>query len=200
MAPDLPALVCLAAAWTAYFVIHSALAADVTKATLTRAYPRLTRHYRWIYNALAAIALVPVFFLLYRSPGPVIWRWTNGGALAANGLAASALLGMIWTARYYDMKSFLGLKPQNAPPTLALSPIHRIVRHPWYFFALVIVWTRDFTLAWLVSAIMITAYLAVGSRLEERKLIAEFGARYVDYRRRVPGLIPLPWKFLRRTD
>lgn len=48
----------------------------------------------------------------------------------------------------------------------------------------------------LVSALAITAYLVVGSMLEERKLIANFGNAYQQYREAVPALIPLPWKYL----
>jgi protein-S-isoprenylcysteine O-methyltransferase Ste14 len=39
-------------------------------------------------------------------------------------------------------------------------------------------------------AIMSTAYILVGVRLEERDLVAAFGASYEQYRRRVPMLLP----------
>ena len=39
-------------------------------------------------------------------------------------------------------------------------------------------------------AIMNTAYILVGLQLEERDLIAEFGATYQQYRRHVPMLLP----------
>jgi methanethiol S-methyltransferase len=42
----------------------------------------------------------------------------------------------------------------------------------------------------LLFAIMTTAYILVGVRLEERDLVAEFGASYEQYRRRVPMLMP----------
>ena len=70
------------------------------------------------------------------------------------------------------------------------------MRHPWYSFGLVIVWTRDMNEAMLVSAIAITAYFVIGSRFEERKLIAVHGEAYRRYRQRVPALVPLPWKYL----
>lgn len=52
----------------------------------------------------------------------------------------------------------------------------------------------------LVSALAITAYFVIGSRLEEQKLIARFGEAYRRYRDRVPGLLPRPWRTLRRED
>jgi len=39
-----------------------------------------------------------------------------------------------------------------------------------------------------------TLYIVIGSRFEERQLTAEFGQPYLDYRQRVPALIPQPWR------
>ena len=41
---------------------------------------------------------------------------------------------------------------------------------------------------------------AIGSLLEETKLLSLHGDAYRRYRERVPGLIPLPWKFLRADE
>jgi protein-S-isoprenylcysteine O-methyltransferase Ste14 len=46
------------------------------------------------------------------------------------------------------------------------------------------------TVAHLVFAIMSTAYILVGLKLEERDLIAAH-PEYADYKKRVPGLLPL---------
>jgi protein-S-isoprenylcysteine O-methyltransferase Ste14 len=48
----------------------------------------------------------------------------------------------------------------------------------------------------LLSSVFITLYFIVGSRLEEKKLLVYHGDIYRSYMARVPGLIPLPWKFL----
>jgi protein-S-isoprenylcysteine O-methyltransferase Ste14 len=52
----------------------------------------------------------------------------------------------------------------------------------------------------LVSAWWITLYFILGSRLEERKLWARFGAAYREYMARVPGLLPLPWRILSQEE
>jgi protein-S-isoprenylcysteine O-methyltransferase Ste14 len=47
-------------------------------------------------------------------------------------------------------------------------------------------------MSWNVLAfnLGITLYILVGILFEERKLLAEFGQLYADYRRRVPMLLP----------
>jgi protein-S-isoprenylcysteine O-methyltransferase Ste14 len=42
----------------------------------------------------------------------------------------------------------------------------------------------------LLACVMITFYTLIGIRLEEKKLLNEFGATSADYRRRTPMLVP----------
>jgi protein-S-isoprenylcysteine O-methyltransferase Ste14 len=77
-----------------------------------------------------------------------------------------------------------------------ISPLHRWVRHPWYFLGLVILWTRDMDGVRLVSSLVISGYFVIGSRLEERKLLVYHGERYRRYCQQVAGLLPLPWRYL----
>jgi len=60
--------------------------------------------------------------------------------------------------------------------------------------------TASLRAASLVTSIAITAYFVIGSRLEEKKLILYFGEQYKRYQKKVPGLLPLPWKYLSKTE
>ena len=163
--------------------------------------------YRLVFNVLAVVLLAVPLWLSLAGPGPWLWRWSGVASYVSLMLSLAALAGFLWSLKYYDVSEFLGLRQlreRNASvddqEQFQLSPLHRWVRHPWYFFALVIIWTRDMNAPMLVTAIMLTLYLIVGSRLEERKLIRYHGEIYRRYRERVPGLVPLPWKFLRDAD
>jgi protein-S-isoprenylcysteine O-methyltransferase Ste14 len=197
----------LAAAWAAYALLHSLLASLVVKDWVSRRWPALAPGYRLAYNLVALLALLPLIWAIHAHPGPWLWRWTGWAAWLANGLALAALLALASSSAPYDMKEFLGLKAWRERRRdaaehdgLVISRWHRHVRHPWYALALVLVWTRDMNAAMLVSALAITAYFVIGSRLEERKLAAHFGDAYREYCRRVPGLLPLPGKRLSAAE
>jgi len=181
--------------WILYFLIHSLLAGFRAKTTITHALPYLANSYRFIYNILAIVLLLPQLYLIYAIPSALIWTWSGELKIMANLLTFAALAGFIWSLKYYNNIDFLGLNQirrgtaKNAHQ-FTLSPLHRYVRHPWYFFALILIWTRDMNAHFFISACCMTVYFIVGSIYEERKLVIEFGQIYREYQRAVPGLIP----------
>ena len=196
-------VVLLAICWIGYFALHSALASLAAKRRVAAAWPQLMPYYRLAFNLLASLLILPILWLTYHDPWPTLWRWQGAAAWLSNGLALSALFGFWLSLRSYDMQEFLGLRQLQRnnrkvedQEHFHLSPFHRYVRHPWYFFGLVLVWTRDMNEATLLSGVFITLYFAIGSRMEERKLLVYHGDAYRRYMARIPGLIPLPWKSL----
>jgi protein-S-isoprenylcysteine O-methyltransferase Ste14 len=193
----------LALVWLLYFALHSLLASLGLKRWVAREHPHWMPAYRLVYNVLALLLLVPPLTLTYLERGPWLWQWSGLGFWIANGAAALAVAGLIWSLRWYDAAEFLGLRQWREHVTavedqerLHLSPLHRYVRHPWYSLGLVIIWTRDMDLPFLTSAVMVTLYFVVGSQMEERKLIQYHGELYRRYRELVPGLVPSPHRFL----
>ncbi|MBS0349160.1 MAG: hypothetical protein JSR69_22155 [Proteobacteria bacterium] len=178
---DLPRLLLLAASWLLFGALHSLLAG----ATLERL---CGRHARLAFNILAVITVAAPLALLASLPAtplfdePAWLRWLR------HGLGAAAVLGFMHTLKFYSMPAFLGLRQETWP--LTFSPWHGWVRHPWYFLMLVFIWTRQMSSPWLVSALCISAYLVIGSRLEEKRILRRHPASYAAYRRIVPGLIP----------
>ena len=197
----------LAALWLAYFIVHSALASHALKTWMARVRPRWMAGYRLAFNLVAVLALLPVLRQFHHNPGPMLWAWNGPWSWLANGLALAAAIGFMATLRHYDGGEFLGWRQwrerahtADDREALHISPFHRHVRHPWYACGLVVLWTRDMSAAMLVSALLITAYLVVGARLEERKLLARHGDAYRRYMRRVPGLLPWPGKSLTAAE
>ncbi len=193
----------LALAWAAFAVFHSAAASLSAKEFVARRWPSAASWYRAAYNGVSLVAVLPIFYLSYALGGEPLWQWHGAWRWLSHALAISGLAGFVVTSRWYDMDTFLGLRQiregdrqPDGHERFRISPVHRFVRHPWYFFGLLLVWSGDKTLPLLVSTIAITLYLVVGSKLEERKLLAIHGDAYRRYMERVPGLVPLPWKRL----
>ena len=193
----------LVAAWLFYFVVHSVLASLAVKKRVAARWPGFMPAYRLAFNALAVVLLLPIVWIMAAHTWPPLWQWQGVGKVATNTLSVLALAGFAWSLKYYDLQEFLGLRQWRghiaAPEDqehLQISTLHRFVRHPWYFFALVLLWSRDLDTAQFVTNVMASAYLVIGARLEERKLLVYHGERYRRYMERVPGLLPLPWKFI----
>lgn len=201
MTPGAPGFGLLALLWLGYFCIHSLTASHGVKQWVAARYPRIDYRYRLVYVVTACVTLVPPLGLMWLLADTPLWAWCGAGFWIANGAALLALGGFWHSTRVYDMDVFLGFRP-GVPqqPSLRLSTAHRFVRHPWYFYGLIIIWTRDMDAARLTSAVCITLYILVGSWLEERKLVTEYGKAYQYYRQRVPALIPRPWRYLTKCE
>ena len=189
--------------WMLYFSIHSLFASLRFKQFILLSYPGIMPWYRLVFNILAILLLMPPVMLMLMYPGDLVWQWTGNWRYLANSLALLAIAGFIFSLRSYDSSEFIGTRQLQEGRSVIieqesfhLSVFHRYVRHPWYAFALVLIWTRDMYVSYLISAILMSLYFIIGSHLEEKKLIAFHGDQYRLYRKYVAALIPLPWRFL----
>jgi protein-S-isoprenylcysteine O-methyltransferase Ste14 len=107
--------------------------------------------------------------------------------------------GFIWGIRAlgafdpYGMRPVLGrLRGRKARPMLfVVKGPYRWVRHPLYLSMMMMIWScPDLTADRLLFNGLWTVWMVVGSILEERDLVSEFGDVYREYQRRVPLLIP----------
>lgn len=191
--------------WLLYFSIHSILASIWFKQFVLNSYPGFMPWYRLSYNFIALLLLIPPLYMMTKYPGDIVWQWSGYWSYLANGLALLAVAGFLWSLKFYDSAEFFGTRQLKEgridvkeKESFQLSELHRFVRHPWYFFALVLIWTRDMYVSLLISAILLSFYFTLGSRLEEQKLIAFHGEKYRLYMKHVAGLMPLPWRILSR--
>jgi len=94
---------------------------------------------------------------------------------------------------FYELSGLQALREQVTKQTLQQEGLHKYVRHPLYLGTLMFVWGLFIwhpLLAHLLACLIITIYVVVGIRLEERKLYIEYGTAYRDYAAKVPKLIP----------
>jgi protein-S-isoprenylcysteine O-methyltransferase Ste14 len=110
-----------------------------------------------------------------------------------------AILGFYWGTWALGSFDAFGLSPilnnlrgkDPSPMPFIVRGPYRWVRHPLYFFCLLLIWScPDLSLDRLLYNILWSTWIIVGSVLEERDLVADFGEPYRDYQSKVPMLIP----------
>jgi protein-S-isoprenylcysteine O-methyltransferase Ste14 len=84
------------------------------------------------------------------------------------------------------------LEDREAPRSSFCEPaLYRFVRHPLLLGFLVAFWsTPDMSAGRLLFAVVMTAYILVAVRFEERDLRHDLGEPYEDYQQRVPRFVP----------
>ncbi len=193
--------------WIAWCAMHSLLVAAATVRRMKARVPGLAYYYRLLYNGLSFITLVPLILLTRTIEGPVIVRWAGSLVAVRVGLLVIALLLFRGGAQKYDLQYFLGLKQlRTGEEHLLLSDqeefietgIFTITRHPWYLASIFFIWSAraEYPLPVFLVACILSVYLVIGTILEERKIVAQYGESYCRYRQRVSMLFP--WKWLVR--
>jgi protein-S-isoprenylcysteine O-methyltransferase Ste14 len=190
------AVLCLA-----FCVQHSAMVRESFK----RRAERIVSAYlgKALYTLASAVMLYALTLLWQESPVFVV-KLEGAARWIARAVFVAALPGFVWAATaipHFDpfgvgpIKDRLrGREPRSLP--FAVRGPYRWVRHPQYFFVLVLLWAfPDLTADRLLLDGILTAWIVVGTVLEERDLVGEFGPEFVEYQRRVPMLIPYrrPW-------
>jgi methanethiol S-methyltransferase len=179
-----------------FAIQHSIMARPAFKRWWARIFPVACG--RSTYVLLSSLILLLLFWQWRPIPTQV---WQIGG------MAAWVLIGIYWLGwgivfastfmiDHFDLsglrQAFFALRGAEPPGQSFRTPLlYRIVRHPLMLGFLLVFWaTPQMTAGHLLFAVMTTAYILVALQFEERDLIAEFGATYEQYRRRVPMLLP----------
>jgi protein-S-isoprenylcysteine O-methyltransferase Ste14 len=187
--------------WTAWCFLHSLLISRGFAAGIKSIMGGHFGYYRIAYNIFSFFSLVPVIYFQLHLEEKVIFAWPWPLAIVKYSMYAGAMLLFYGGLRVYDLQYMLGLKqireqgPGNKTGATELTRrgILGYVRHPWYSGTILLIWAfGDITDVSLVSKVVLTLYVIIGTLLEEKKLIAEFGEKYLAYREQVGMFIP--WK------
>jgi methanethiol S-methyltransferase len=179
-----------------FAVQHSVMARPAFKRWWTRIVPESAE--RSTYVLASSLALIALF--IYWEPiGGILWSATGATRIAAISLYTAGWLLLFYTTFLIDHFDLFGLTQvcrrltgqTYRPPQFHTPSLYRHVRHPLYIGWLTIFWAAPtMTIAHLVFALVTTAYIFIAIQLEERDLVSAFGARYVEYRRRTPMIVP----------
>jgi protein-S-isoprenylcysteine O-methyltransferase Ste14 len=113
------------------------------------------------------------------------------------------MAGFYWGVRSLGSFDPLGIKiikrrlynREQKTLSLAARGAYQWVRHPLYFFIIIMIWSFPvLTSDRLLFNIIWTIWIVIGTILEERDLIAEFGYGYREYQKKVPMIIPSKYK------
>lgn len=188
-------------AWNAalsllFFLQHSGMIRRPVRARLGRVVP--PAYVPALYAIASGLALFLVVLLWQPSPTHL---YSLGGVarVAAYALALAGFALFVWGWR--TLKSFdpLGLRPLRATAPTPLSSdgefaargAYGLVRHPLYLAVILLLWsTPEVTADRMLFDVLWTAWIVLGTMLEEADLVAEFGESYRVYQRAVPMLIP----------
>lgn len=182
---------------TLFAAQHSVMARDGFKRRWTRLVPQPIERSTYVLAATMCLAALlwwwhPIPTTVWDVSTPAL-RWV---------LVAAALFGWILVLtstlliNHFDLfglrQVVASARRRPLPPYRFITPLwYGIVRHPIYLGFVIAFWVAPtMTVGHLVFACATTSYIFVGTHLEERDLIRAFGTDYVEYRRRVPMLVP----------
>lgn len=178
-----------------YCVLHSVLA---DRKLIGRVYDLWW--YRFLYVIQSVILLIPFSFMYVGIEHKPFFNPSFFWQIILGIIWFSGLLFGIYASKSYNNGVFLGIsqikarikgkKQPDMSKTLKTTGALAIVRHPYYTTGLILIWARPMNRTDFAITLILTAYFILGYINEERKLIEEFGQGYVEYRRKVPALIP----------
>ena len=181
-----------------FFIQHSGMMRASFRTWLASAIPR---HYHGASYAIASGIVLTIVVLLWQTSQTVLVRIQGPLQVLPRAISLLAIAGFIWGVLALRGFDAFGRIPivvrlrgkQLRPPDFVLHGPYLWVRHPLYFFTLVLIWsTPDLTSDRLLLNVLWSFWIVLGSYLEEKDAVAEFGEKYRRYQKIVPML--LPWR------
>lgn len=179
---------------------HTVMARPGFKAAWTKIVPESIE--RSTYVLLSSLILFLIYFQ-WRPMPEMVW------ALEAGGLANQVVGGVFWAGwiivllstfmidhfELFGLSQVLANMQGRTPPTTAfkMNALYKITRHPIMLGFIIAFWAAPaMSQGHLLFAVVTTAYIFVALQFEERDLVNDLGDTYIEYRKKVRMIIPLP--------
>ena len=183
-------------------VLHSAMISIAVTEYVKKRFGSNYRFYRVFFNLISILTLIPVALFAHSAQTPAIFQWSGYMRLGQALILGLAVLFFFLGWRHYDIRQVIGIKQISEGTAdraitetgaLDTSGVLGMTRHPWYFATMLLIWARQMDVAAIIVNVILTFYLIVGTYLEEKKLLREFGENYRNYQKKVSMLIPFNW-------
>lgn len=179
-----------------FFVQHSIMLRKGFRARLLTCIPH--PYYGPFFAVSSGIALFILLLAWQQSP-VMVFSAEGILRLAFRVLFLVSVAGFTWGTRALNAFDPFGAKTlllhaANRQPRvlpLTIEGPYKFVRHPLYFFSLMMIWSSpDISADRLLFNLLWTAWIFLGTWLEEIDLVEDFGETYRDYQKSVPMLLP----------
>ena len=187
--------VTLSLLWIVYCVVHSLLAAAAVKLWVQQKLKNQFRYYRIAYSIFSFLGLVAI--LIYQFSMQTLLLFHPGIVTQVVGMllmATGATVMLIMIRKYFmQLSGIRWLTQELSKSKLQVTGLHRYVRHPLYSGTFIFLWGWFIfypALSFLICSSIITLYTLIALKYEEQKLIQEYGNDYIQYRKKVPSLLP----------
>jgi protein-S-isoprenylcysteine O-methyltransferase Ste14 len=180
-----------------FAVQHTIMARPAFKRRWTRIVPPQIE--RATFVLVTCLILGATFWQWRHLPG-TLWEVHGPVAWFLRGVSALGWGIVLFASFLIDHFELFGLRQvvrhflgrPSEPPQFRERALYRVVRHPLMLGFLLAFWaTPVMSTGHLFFAALCSGYILVGIQIEERTLVAEHGESYLDYKRRVPMLVPL---------
>jgi protein-S-isoprenylcysteine O-methyltransferase Ste14 len=183
-----------------FAIQHTIMARPEFKERWTKIVPRPIERSTFV---LATCAILLVTFWQWRPLPAIVWEVQS--PVLAGVITGISLLGfgiVFWATCLIDHFDLFGMrqvtlhlmKREYSGPKFMERSLYKLVRHPLMLGFLIAFWaTPTMTQGHLLFAAVTTAYILIGVKVEERDLVRHLGDDYIEYRRRTPSIIPLPF-------
>jgi protein-S-isoprenylcysteine O-methyltransferase Ste14 len=184
--------------WAAYCSLHSFLITIRFTKLMTRLFKNYYAFYRLFYVMLSIVLLIPLIKYTGHTDNIILITYPMPLNIVRYILIFGSLIMFLWAFFFnYDFLSFFGIrqilnfgKENNSSKDIKKNGLLGIIRHPMYLALIIYLWCQIFTVMDLVINTLLTIYIIIGTFLEEKKLVLEFGDSYIKYQQEVPMLIP----------